>query len=408
MTKPSLLVDVALALLLGGGAFAASCWLVPPEPEAHGFGSQWQLMSEAPGELRGQLPHRLLGPVLAWLVGLGGAGWVSFTYALHVLMLAMACLVCRSRGSTVVDGALIVLAVALTAPVQIYKQHWVGYTDPLCYALFFGAMLAAGRPVVFWSLFLCNLLNHELAAFLLPWLWFLRRRRDGRWRLDAALATGALAVYAAFYLWVKANAAQQLYNADYFLANPLFPGGTFAVWLLAIVHWTVAFGPVLAVLAWHQHARDVDREGRVERLHLWLVLGSVLLIFCIAFDWARHSNLIVLPFVVASVSFLRRGALHRAVYAGLVALTAALFVIVPPWGPTAWPTREFTYPELLARTGVVVAGRDGPGFGPLSASVGQWLPEVWRLLVPIVAILATIWAAGAVFARWRKPVVAPA
>src|SRR5262249_9099558 len=156
------------------------------------FGEQWQSMSEAPFELRGQFPQRMLAPLLAHVVGMGGEHFVAFVRGLAVLLLATVCFFCRRRGASFVDASLVTLAVAVTATIQMYKQHWVGFVDPLGYTLFFWAWLAAPRPAVVWGLFLANLLNHELAVFLLPWLWFVRRHADGRWLVDAIGAAAAI------------------------------------------------------------------------------------------------------------------------------------------------------------------------------------------------------------------------
>jgi hypothetical protein len=352
-------------------------------------------MSEAPFELRGQLPHRILAPLLAWLCGCGGDSYVAFVRGLTVVMLATVFYLCRRHQSAIVDALLITLAIAVTAPVQKYKLHWVGYSDPLCYTLFLLAMLAARRPVLFWSLFFANLLNHELAVFLLPWLWYLRRRQDQRWRLDLLAAGSALALYAVFYLLVKAHAEQQLFNADYFLQHPLFPGGTVAVWALALVHWLVAYGPILIVLAWHQHTRG---EGH-DPWHLWLVLLGIMVIFCIAFDWPRHTNLILMPLVLASIRFLAAGTTHRVIYAVLVFSCVALFEVASPWPPTARPTHDIVALALRPDIGLVIEVEDGYGFGSLDAALFQWLPAAWPILWPLLAVLAGIWAFGAVFRR---------
>src|SRR5688572_18726422 len=164
--------DVLLAALGGAACYGISCVLVAPGTVDTPFGVQWQDMSAAPFELRGQFPHRILAPLLAHCIGMGGEHFLLFVRGLAVLLLGTVFFFCRRRGAAAVDASLITLAIALTAAIQMYKQHWVGYVDPLCYALFFCTWLAAGRPVVFWALFLANLFNHELAAFLLPWLWF--------------------------------------------------------------------------------------------------------------------------------------------------------------------------------------------------------------------------------------------
>ena len=394
--------DLSLAVVVGLLGYALSCWLVAPGTVPSGFGIDWQLVSERPQDLPGRLPHRLLAPVVAWACGCGGANYLVFVRGLSVFLLATVFFFCRRRGASVLDGALVTLAVAVTAPVQMYKEHWVGYPDAVCYGLFLWMLIAAKQPAVFWSLFFVNLLNHELAAFLLPWLWFVRREAGGSWRADALGAGLALAVYAAFYLWVKAVAPQQLFDANYFLGHPLFPGGTVAVWGLALTHLVVAFGPVLAVLAWHQHVREHGRE----RLHLWAVGAGVVVIFCIAFDWARHSNLVVIPLVLASLRFLQAG--HRLAYGALVALGVGLMVWIPPWSPSAWPTDRMANPTLLVSSGLVVLPPPGAEanslnitFGPLSATLNNWLPQVWPVLATITAIAAAIWLTGAALA-WRQ------
>jgi hypothetical protein len=395
--------DLLLAIAFGWFAYTMSCWLVPPVTQAAGFGAEWQLMSENPFRDRGLFPHRALVPFVAWLTGLGGNGYLGFTHGLHALMLiSVFFVVIRLRGRYL-DALLVTFAVAITAPVQMYKLHWSGYTDPICYTLFLWMILAARRPVVMWSLLLVNLANHELAVFLVPWLWFLRRREDSRWQLDGICLGVVLAIYAGFYFWVKANVVET-YSVDYFMANQLFPGGSMVVWNLAAVHYTCAFGPLLAVLAWHQHTKNQTGE----RWHLWLVGLGIFVIFCIAFDWARHSNLILLPLIFAATRFLAVNNRNRAIFIGVLLLTQVLFWIVPPWAPTAWPTHEMVEPQLmLIPTGVLVPTTAGIGFGPLSAVLNNWLPMVWKLLLTIHAIGLTIWCAGWAWARYENRAASP-
>ena len=399
-TAKRVVVDLLLAVAFGWVGYVVSCWLVSPVGVAISFGEQWQAMSKDPFALYGQFPHRVLAPFVAWLIGCGGDGYLAFTHGLHVALLASVFFtVVRLRGRYI-DACLITFAIAITAPVQLYKQHWSGYTDPLCYSLFLWMMLVARQPFVFWALFLANLMNHELAVFMVPWLWFLRRRQDSRWRLDLVCMAVALAIYAGFYLWVKSK-ADQTYSVDYFLKNPLFPGGTFAVWNLAAVHYTCAFGPVLAVLAWHQHTNR--QQG--ERWHLWLTVLGILVIFCIAFDWARHSNLLLIPLVVAATRFLAVGNQHRCIFAGVLVLTQVLFWIVPPWSPSAWPTCLFANLSYLVQTGVLIIHEGPPlsfSFGPWDTWFRNWWPPIAWMLCAIHAIGLSIWAAGWAWARYQN------
>jgi hypothetical protein len=388
--------DLLFAVVVGALCYALSCLIVAPAAEAVTFGAEWQKMSTAPFELLGQFPQRILGPLLANVLGMGGDLFVPFVRGLAVLLLTTVCFFARRRGAQHVDAALIALAVSVTAAIQMYKQHWVGFVDPLCYSLFFAMWLAERRPAVFWALYFCNLTNHELAAFLLPWAWFVRRRIDGNWRADAIGAGAALALYAAFYMWVKANAPAQAYSYEYFKDHPLFPGGTFVVVSLALAHWVVAFGPVLAVVAWHFHTRG----GRGERFHLGWVLLGIAVIFCIAFDWARHANLIVLPFVLASIRFLASG--QRTIYFALVLLGAGLMAWIPPWTASSWPIAVMADIKLWVETGVVVIVNGDYFPGTLESATQRWLPRVALLLGSVLAIGAAIWATGFALARWRK------
>lgn len=392
--------DGLIALVVGTLLYALSCWIIAPGNEAKGFGEQWLEISKDPRQLPSMFPHRLLAPLLAWLLGLGGAHYLAFVRCLAVLLLSTVWFFGRRRGLGLGDATLLATAIALTAPIQLYKDHWVGYPDPLCYALFLVCALVAHRPVLFWGLWLVNLTNHELAVFLLPWLWFVRRQAGGRLIHDVLGAGASLGAYAAYYLWIKAH-SQVLFTYEYFASHPLFPGGTFVVLCLALVHLVVAWGPVLAVLAWHQHTRETGRE----RWHLWLVGAGILVIFGIAFDWARHSNLILIPFVLASVRFLQAG--HRLAFAALTALGAGLMLWIPPWAPNAWPTDALASLPLLVGSGVAIvhpprfAGDFNVQFGPLSASLQNWLPQVWPMLAVITAIAAAIWLTGAALA-WRQ------
>jgi hypothetical protein len=379
----------ALAFVVGLCAYLVSCQLCWPGPENKGFGGQWQLISEAPFALKSQFPHRILAPLIAWCIGMGGEHYVWFVRGLHVVMLACVFVYVRWLGGSRPAGALVALAVAATAPVQMYKWHWVGYSDPLSYSLFFASAMCVRRPAVFWPLFLANMLTHELALFMLPWLWFLRRGADHRWRLDVAWVAGVVAAYLAFYFAVKAIAEPE-YSYTYFLQkDPLWPWGSIAIWLFAGTHWVFAFGPLLAVVAWHWHTRSYGRE----RWQLWIVVGAVVAILTFAFDWMRHANLIVLPFVLASARLLQAG--HRATYCVLLAATAALVWFNPPWDAGGEPVRTL-WNRVLE---LVVAAEPKD----LSRVVTHWLPAVWPTLLWIYALLAGIWLTGYALARaWRR------
>ena len=113
-TPARFVLDAALALVVGWLLYRGSCWLVEPNMAVgSGFEVDWQLMSADPFALRGRFPHRVLAPLLAWLLGYGGEGYLPFTHGLHVLLLATVCFVAlRMRAGYV--GALLVGAAVAT------------------------------------------------------------------------------------------------------------------------------------------------------------------------------------------------------------------------------------------------------------------------------------------------------
>lgn len=379
------LVEGLFALAVALLVYGVSCALVWPKPENVGFGTEWQRMSIDPFELKGLFPHRILSPLFAWAVGMGGPHHVVFMRGMHVVMLALVCLYARRLGTARFDAALVVLAIGVTAPVQMYKWHWVGYCDPLSYSLFLIAAMCVRHTAVFWILLLLNLTTHELAVFLVPWLWFLRRQQGASWRVDLAWLGGVLATYAGFYLFVRANAVQHTYSYDFFVENPLLPWGAVAIWAMTLTHWMLAFGPVLAVLAWHQHTAANGRE----RWQLWLVIAGIIGILGIAFDWMRHGNLLLLPFVLASARFLQAG--HRIAYALLVAASTAMLWFHPPWDAGGEPTR--TLWEQIKT--LVIAPQPTDFFRVIT----DWIPAVWPTLLWVYALLAAVWVVGFAIAR---------
>lgn len=285
------------------------------------FHTQWVLMSEDPFAFVGQFPHRLLSPFLAHLVGLDGERFFTFTELCSVLLLALVFHTARVRGARPFDALLVAIAIGSTGALQIYKVQFAGYVDNLGFALFLLALLAVRHTPVFWSLFLLNLLNHEVAFFFAPWFLFVRWQAGARWTTDAIALLAVGGLYFAWRQYVGAHATQWSYNAGYFLDNAFVPY-TFAwLWLLAGVHWLVRFGPLLTVLVWHGSRPRPDHE----RWHTLLIGGSALGVFFFAYDVMRHSNLLFVPLLIASVRFLDGSLRARVLYALLTAGTIAVY-----------------------------------------------------------------------------------
>lgn len=310
-----------VAAAVGAGAYWLSCLWLPALDLPNDFQTQWARMSEAPFAFTGQFPHRILSPLLAHLLGLDGERFFTFTRLGAVLLLAVVFDTSRWRGARPVDALLITLAVACTGAIQMYKQQCAGYVDNLGFALFLLGLRAARHRVLFWSLFLANLLNHEVAFFFTPWFLFVRCNIGARLHRELPWLLGAVALYFGFRQYVGANATNWSYNAGYFLDNTFLPYAFAWLWLLAVVHWLVRFGPLLALLVWHLAAPRPDRE----RWHSLLVPACALTVFFFAYDVMRHSNLLFLPLVLASARCLDGSSHSRVLYCALGLGTALVY-----------------------------------------------------------------------------------
>lgn len=317
--------EVGLALAAGIVCWLLSCLVEPARSVPHGFGIQWATMSEDPLAFTGQLPHRLLTPLLAHALGLTGVSYTDFTRLSGAAMLALVFFVARKRGALRLDALLITLAIAFTGAVQIYKRGMIGYCDNVGFSLFAIAWLVRRNGFVFWPVWFLNLVNHDMAAFFLPWAWFLRREVGALRRWDALGAVLVLLAYWGYRRYVAAHAAAWEYDEGYFLANCFLPFHFVWLWFLAACHLLLQFGPMLVVLVWHACREWPERE----RVGTGLVLLGMGGVFCFAYDVMRHSNLIFLPIVFASTRFLV-DVRSRVVYLFLIALTI-------------WSYREFSW-----------------------------------------------------------------
>ncbi len=393
--------ELLFSLAIGILCYLISCLVEPARSTPHGFGIQWQEMSLRPFDFVGQLPHRLLTPLLAHLVGLEGGSFTDFTRLSGALMLGLVCFLCRHRGASVLDSALITLAVSFTGAIQIYKRGMIGYCDNVGFSLFVLAFLNAGRGFLFWPLYFLNLVNHDMAAFFLPWMWFLRRQAGALRRHDIPAALAVLLLYYAYRRYVAGHAANWEYDEGYFLHNCFLPFHFVWLWLLAGCHLLLQFGPMLVVLLWHSYAPQPQRE----RANTGLVLLGIGAVFGFAYDVHRHSNLIFLPIVLASVRFLVDGR-SRAVYMLLVAACVWVYREFS-WRPATEDPFAFQSPGWLFDniTGIMVMQNGGHRL--ILPEHRFDLSVHWDLLTTSVPTLGGVWAgflwgAGAIFglSRW--------
>lgn len=382
-----------LALAVGLVVYLLTCLLQAPGPlPATGFGHDWALMSVQPFAFHGEFPQRLLSPLLAHLIGLDGAAYARFSRLLSVLLLATVFAFCRQRGRAIADAALVTLAIGVTGAIQIYKGL-VGFSDNLTVILLLLAVMAARHTVIFWSLLLLNLTNHELVLFFVPWLWFVRWRDGADWRVDAVALATVIGLYLGYSHYVGTHAAAQKFTARFFLENTFLPFGTLWLCLFAVVHWVSMFGPLLVVLFWHAAAPRPQHE----RLHTLLVLLGIAGIFGFAYDVLRHANILCVPLVFASSRLLETKR-ARLPYTLLVLATVGttLWLGLPVGEGGGVMLKSIT--DTLLPCQVLAVEPPGRLYIDNSRMFGCVLPQVWGRLMLCAAALLLAWAGG----RWLQ------
>ena len=136
--------------VLAGGVVAhpGSCALVAPSMAVgSGFEVDWQMMAGDPPRWSA-LPHASWRR--SWR-GRSGSGRRAAALHARAACDRVCGVVALRMGAGFVGALLVGAAVALTAPTQMCKLHWNGYTDPICYTLFLWMILAARTPWLFWT-----------------------------------------------------------------------------------------------------------------------------------------------------------------------------------------------------------------------------------------------------------------
>lgn len=383
-----------LALLAGALVYLGSELLVPAGTQCFSFGLDYQILSADPFAFGGQLPHRMLGPLLAWLIGLGGAEFPQFMRLCSVLLLATVFwFVGRERNG--MDATLATCAVAVSGAVQTYKTV-VGFPDQLSFALLLLALAAVRTPVLFWALNGLSLLNHEMLLFFLPWLLWQRRLAGISLLRDGVGLAIVGAFYAGFRLWVGAHVPQATLDANWYAGKSLFPLGTLWLWLLSFVYWVIDFGPLLAVVAFGAWA--TPRRGY--SIGLALLCSGIFAIYAVVYvyDFFRFGSALCVPLVLAAMRLLDAKS-GRAVFLALIVLSAIAFAL---WHPAASQLvgRPQGYVQVYDIDRITIetcALPDGTvDFTRLFTGV---VPRIWPLLAGLAVELAALVALGYWLAR---------
>ena len=289
------------AALIGALAFAASCLLLAPGRHPHQFGAEFAAMAADPFACRGPFPHRILGPLLAWLLGFGREHYWLFAHGTVVLFLATVAATALRRGASLAGAAVLTATIAATGAVEVYKGH-VGYPEPASFTLLLAGAALTQRAGWFWFVMFLGLLNHEGIAFYWPWLLWRAWRDNGGVRsadwLAAPLVVGA---YLAIRWLIFAHATEPVLSANiYFAGLPTL--ATTGVWAYAMVSVVVYFGLLPMLWAWHCRVAGFLDAGAP----MLLLLGSTFVMCTYATDLPRFIGFLALPTVFAGIHLLQR------------------------------------------------------------------------------------------------------
>lgn len=370
------------SLLVGVAVFFATCLVEPAEHHTLNFGTEYGAMAVAPFDLIGTFPHRILGPLVANVLGLAGERYWLFAHGCTTALIAMVFAAAVLLGARWWQALLLTAVIAFTGTVQIYKGH-VGYPDPITWSLMLATMLAARRPVWFWSLQLLNVMNHEQILFFWPWLLWWRHREDWRegrrWLPDLIGGGAVVAGYVAWRYHVSANAPGLSLTFEHYSALDYFPVGTLGLAALNVVSTYIWFGVLPVIVAWHAFVEGWRRVGF--GLLLYLVLLHA--VFGVAHDVYRFTCFLFVPVLLAGLRLLRepRGAIVLAA-AGVATVVAF-----------------FAQRQVFVDVAIEVM-KHLPT--PVMSIVPKVIPAMpWTFVAYGLALVATI-VAGWAWARWSR------
>lgn len=300
------------ALVVGAGVFWLTCLTEPAQRATLNFGTEYGQMATDPFGLVGKFPHRILSPLVANVLGLGGDRYGLFAHGCTALLIAMWFAAARLLGANWWQALLLTTTLAFTGTVQLFKGH-VGYPDPVTFLLLTATIVAVERPRWFWGLQFLSLMHHEQILFFWPWLLYWRHhsaRREQfpsegsgplRWRDDLIGGAVVVALYVAWRFYVGANAQNQTLTMEHYSALDYFPVGTLGLASLNVLSTYIWFGLLPLLVAWHGF-RDGWRRAGIGIL-LFIVCQHA--VFGVAHDVYRFTCFLFVPVLFAGLRLLR-------------------------------------------------------------------------------------------------------
>jgi len=189
-------------------SFLTTCLYVTPSlrPESHG--EYYALLSLNPFDPGNPNSHRILTPLIAYLLGLRGGYLVILNYAFLVLFLYT---IARTLYKKTLDFSLVfatLLLFSLSMP-SMFTVYYSGYPDSTSYFLFSVLLTETLHFSLFVIFAFLSLLNHEMSGFFLPFFWSYQR-----WRDKASKTLQFLGLVMPFALYIPVYILLSSHNRD--------------------------------------------------------------------------------------------------------------------------------------------------------------------------------------------------
>ena len=310
---------VPMSIVAGCMAFAFSCLFMAPTLATWNLGDDYARMADDPFGGHSAFPFRVLGPLLAYILGFGSAHYWIFAHALVVTFLASVFGTAVIRGSSILGAMILTMIISITGAVEVYKGH-VGYPEPLSYTLLLWSTFLLRRTGWFWFVLFCGALNHENTVFLWPWIVHMKVVESGGIR-RADVVGGAIALSASMVArWVLMGDQAARSVSFYLLDQKL--SFAMGMWVLDVVAVVVYFGGLMTVLAWHAWFDGFRRVG----IGIIFAFAGILAMSFFAADLQRFVCFLALPMVIAATRLLQRpsGTLALSI-CGIVTAVAILW-----------------------------------------------------------------------------------
>lgn len=320
-----------LAALVGAGLLLLSNLIVPPANAPFpGHGVRFATMAQDPFAFAGDIPQRILWPVLAWLFAQVGVGPVAFSSVCNGALLAVVFWFARRRTGSPISALLVAAAIAASGAVLVYKPMMC-YSDTLNLLLFVLLIHFADRAKVFWPLVVLAAFSHELVFFFTPWLIYLRLKNGGRLWPEVGLWGISVGIYGAFRVVLKLLALTGSYDAASYFKNAFWvPWGLPAMWMLCGFLVLVEFGPLLIGMFFASRRGELAKpSGMGGRWWPWLYLPSLMALMLLAYDIMRFAAFVFPPVLLGLVALVRsnRG---RGVLVAIVAVQIVCYLWLHP------------------------------------------------------------------------------